>query len=237
MARDQITIEDLSEQQRNFVIEWVARGARRGDATLAMRAVNPDITPESARQTASRYQRDPRILEAMKNLADASVRGGAVASADLLAEVVETGMAFGQKVPVKDILRCAQDLLNRAGLQSVTRHEIDVTDNRSLAELKAAVQEKLNTLGFQEQKVIDAEAEEVYDPAAPWGRKKDGTPRGKPGTGRKKLQLTPPKPKDPAKMTEREKVLHASRQRAKEMSEKMRAKRRAAKLKSMGREV
>ena len=68
------TVDDLTEQQAAFVNAWLALGARHGTASEAMRKVNPNLTPASAQQTASKYKRDPRILAAMRNLADASLR-------------------------------------------------------------------------------------------------------------------------------------------------------------------
>ncbi len=195
-----LTLEDLSEKQASFVLEYVARGGMPGTGKDAVLASKFECTTDaSAKTTAHRLLHDPRIIEVIKNLAAAAGNVAAVASMEVLVKMVTEGDFHGQKVKPETALKAAESLLNRAGLSAIARSEVNVnvTDHRSEKELVEHIANLRRQLGIEAPvktlEAIDVEATEV-DPAAPHGRTKDGVPRNKSGPKPYKRRLEPPKP-------------------------------------------
>lgn len=223
-----ITIDDLTEQQAAWVHAWLALGARKGMASRAMQQVNPDLTAESARTTASKYMRNPKIAMAMRNLADSSLKGNVLLAQDILTDIME-GEYNGQPVKPETAMKAAIEVLNRGGLivAQKVEHEHTIEDNRSEKELLAHIKGRLKELGIADGGVIDAKFEEI-DTAAPYGRKEDGLPAAKPGRKPWKRKLIPPPQKDPSKMSPDELRRHEQNKQVAEIRDKLKAARVAA---------
>lgn len=199
--RQDPTLEDLTDKQRAFVEAFLALGGDQGAATEAVVKTNPDIkSREVARQTAYRHLHNPRVLAVLRQMTEGQFKIDAVRAAAKLGEMLD-GTVNGMPVKSSDVLKAAQDILNRAGLAGVQRVEHTHTDNRSLEEIKEAVRQQLAQMrasGMDVSGVIDVEATPVLkelmgpDTAAPYGRTKHGTPCLKPGKKPYKRRLTPP---------------------------------------------
>lgn len=149
----------LREQQRAFVEYHVATGGR--NAGVAYMAAYPECTKEACRAAASRLMRDPRVLAAFREEADKRVQGHTILATDLL-------MTIAENPQHKDQFRAIVEILNRAGMIVATRHEVEVTDNRSTEEIISLVKrlaEKANLpveqLLGNSSGAIDAEFEEL----------------------------------------------------------------------------
>jgi len=229
------TIDDLTEQQRAFVETWLALGAGNQNATEAMRAVNPELEEHSARSQASVYRRDPRILEALRNLADSSLRANVVLACMTMSDIME-GTYVGQPVKPETALKACTEVMNRGGLlavQKVEHHHLH-EDNRSEKELMAHIKKRMLELGVAgDMPTIDAQFAEV-DAGAPFGRKKDGSAKQKPGRKQWKTRLLPPPAyKPPGKAT---RARMSDPGRAKRLREQFQAERELKQALSAGEE-
>lgn len=202
-------------------------GARKGDGTQALHNVAPHLTRESARTMACKYMRDPKILQAIRNLADGSLRANVLIAQDVLTGMME-GVFNGQPVKPETALKAAVEILNRAGLivSQTVKHEHTIEDNRTEKELLAHIKNRMEELGVaQNLQIVDASFEEV-DGAAPYGRKKDGTPRRKNGRIPWKRRLTPPPPKKVEDMNPEELRRHKMDEQIKAAREQLKANRK-----------
>lgn len=152
-----------TEQERTFVVAFLETGGRN-HTTAAQIAGFGAGNDKSARQQAWRLMHRPRVLAALKEEADKRLKTGAILGASVLIEIAETP---GHK----DQYKAAVELLNRAGLIVATKHEVEVTDNRTTTTLLARVHELAGRLQIDPRKllgqaagtppVLDAEYEEV----------------------------------------------------------------------------
>lgn len=185
------TYEDLTDKQKHWLEEYVARGGgRKAAVEAAMVAYDTDIRKAGAyasRNLNSDVMKPIIAQRIVNSFGDLSVIG-----ADKLREVLETGMWFGQAVKPADGLRAIKEALER-GIGPVThKQEITVQDNRTLPELQQSLLDKMKQLSAEDRRalgleIIDVDAEEVpadektgseelVDLRAPYGRRKDGTP-------------------------------------------------------------
>lgn len=179
--------ESLSEKQQAWVDEYIARGGSRSAATDAVVSVY-GYEPRIATSYASRMLRNDNIREVLGDMTIASFAPLAVLANEQLVEMLTTGLWHGQIVKPSDGLKAIKEVLERGIGPVVQKRELEITDNRSLKEVQASLVDKLSQLtdddkrklGLSIGQAIDAEFEAV-DPAAPWGRKKDGTAKQKPG--------------------------------------------------------
>lgn len=203
-----VTYEDLKPEHQAFIDNYILNGGSRDAATTAVQVVY-GYDRDNATRYAGRLLQNKRIIAVLREKTLSTFAALHVMAAEKLAEVIDTGMWHGQKVKPSDGLKAIKEALERGIGPVVHRQEIEVTDNRSLTELKAHVVNQLSQLSDADKRefaaklglaAIDADfapVEPTIDPAAPWGRKKDGTPRAQPGT--KKIFLPGPeavKPED-----------------------------------------
>lgn len=98
----------LNPQQRAFVFAYVETGGQ--DATRAALMAGYSMTNDNARRvTAHRLAHDPRVQAAIKEVADARLRQGAILGAEVL-------IAIAGDPTHKDRMKAAVELLNRSGL-------------------------------------------------------------------------------------------------------------------------
>lgn len=193
-----VKLDDLPENHRNFIDEYIKRGGSRTAATEAVMAVY-GYDRKTATVYANRLLKHKNILAVLRDLTIASFAPAAVAANEQLVEILTTGMWHGQKVKPSDGLKVIKEVLERGIGPVVHKSELEVHDNRSLQEVKAAIVQKLENLSPEDRALIvgrlggaiDVEVAEVggIDPEAPWGRKVDGAPKEK--TGRKGKRLLP----------------------------------------------
>lgn len=124
-------------QQRAFVYALVETGGQ--DNTKAAALAGYGGTPGSTRVQAHRLAHDPKVLDAIREVADERLRSGAILGAEVLIEIA--------KDPThKDRFRSAVELMNRAGMLVATRIEHRVVHQHDDAALIARVQELAKTL-------------------------------------------------------------------------------------------
>lgn len=152
-----------TEQERTFVVAYLETGGRN-HTTAAQIAGFGAGNNASARQQGWRLVHRPRVLAAIREEADKRLKTGAILGASVLIEIAETP---GHK----DQMKAAVELLNRAGLIVATKHEVEVTDNRTTSTLLARVHELAQRLDIDPRKllgqatgapqIVDAEFEDV----------------------------------------------------------------------------
>lgn len=217
----------LTPKQEAFVEAFAAMGQAPNMAWKAVIESNPDCGHEkSARAMAYKYLQNPRILAALRERADSAIKANAP-KAQQVVEQIMAGEFNGAPVKPETALKAAQNILDRAGLQVVSKVEHTIEDNRTAEELAQSVNELLARCAEQgiltKDKVIDITAVPVHpDPEiekkiAPWGRNKDGTPSKPPGPRTEKRFLPGPEAYTPE---EHEAWLQAARdKRAAERAE------------------
>lgn len=104
----------LNPQQRAFVLAYVETGGQ--DQTRAAVLSGYGVTPGSQKVAGYRLAHDPKILAAIKEVADQRLRSGALLGAEVL-------IAIAQNPVHKDQLKAATELLNRGGL--IVRQEVE----------------------------------------------------------------------------------------------------------------
>lgn len=170
----------ISPQQRAFVLAYVETGGRNGSAAARAAGYAPNH-PGSQRVTAYRLLHDEKILAAIKEVADKTVRASIVIGTDALIEIASDPSH-------KDRLKAATELVNRGGLLVATQHNVNVnvTDNRTPEEMLVRIQTLAKALNLNPdallgaasgrarlpapEDVVDAEFEEVsvdtdFDPS------------------------------------------------------------------------
>lgn len=197
----QLTYDDLKPEHQQFIDLYFEGGGTRKSAIDACKVIY-GYDQLKAQHHSWRLLRNPKITAVLKQRTTQHFASLHVLAADQLAEIIATGLWHGQPVKASEGLKAIKEALERGVGPVVTKHEVEVNDNRSVNELKAHVTGMLARLSPEDKKLfaqklgaaaVDADFEEVQegvDPAAPWGRKKDGTPRDKPGV--KKLHLPGP---------------------------------------------
>ena len=127
---------ELTDLQQRFVIAMCETGG--GNAVQAYLMAGPKTTNNAAaRVAACNLLRQPKILLALREEADARCRTGAILGASVLTEIA-------LDVTHKDRFKAATELLNRAGL-GITQ-KIDVTHTHRD---EAAVIERIGDLAKQ----------------------------------------------------------------------------------------
>lgn len=226
--RKHFTREDLNEKQSAWLDAYIEGGATRNAATQAVKMVY-GYNDNAASTHAGRMLKNEKIRDVLVEEVGASFAATAVLAAERLAEILTTGMFFGQAVKPSDGMKAIREGLDRgigplAHIQKI-HMEHDIGPN-SVKELRAAILGELGKLPETERRaflsqmnpggVIDAEYEEI-DPAAPWGYKSDGTPKKKPGAHITKRYLPGPEATKPATISNRiDKLRKRAAERVKE---------------------
>lgn len=187
-------LEDLTEKQQKFVELYVSMGGTREAATEAYMLAFGQDNKSYASRSAGRLLKDQRVQEVLVDETVSSFSAQAVIAADKLGDIIQTGMWFGQAVKPNDGLKAISMALERSvgPIAMLHKHEHEHSTGdmspeqirsqifQELALLSDADKHQFLTLLKGDDTVIEIEALEV-DPDAPWGRKKDGTPKEKPG--------------------------------------------------------
>lgn len=164
----------LTGRQRLFVQNMVETGgnALRSALMAGAGAESPDAfrRENAARASAYRWQQDPKVLLALKEAADKTLRAGAIEASSYFRELVTN-----VKAKDSDRLRAANRLLELAGLGTVAQVQVDHRVRVSREDGIAQVMELAPKLGLDPKQLlsnigitIDAEFEDVADVAITW---------------------------------------------------------------------
>lgn len=160
-------MQKLTEKQRRFVIAWIQLGGK--NQTRAAMSAGYNFDPKntiSIENVASQLAHNPRIQEAMLELARQGVQGkGAVIGMETLIEIASNPAA-----EKKDRIAASNSLLSRAGISEKTEHRVavthqDITSDEAIKKL-ADLSKKfgLDPAKVIGSVVIDADFEEVKNP-------------------------------------------------------------------------
>lgn len=163
-------MQKLTEKQRRFVMAWIQLGGK--NQTRAAMSAGYNFDPNNTNSIeviASNLAHNPRVQEAMLELARAGIQGkGAVVAMETLLEIASNPAA-----EKKDRIAASNSILSRAGIGEKTEHKVavtheDITDRQALKKLE----DFSKKFGLDPVKVIDsvtieADFEEVREPEEP----------------------------------------------------------------------
>lgn len=137
----------LSPKQRAFVLAYVSLGGQ--NATAAAKASGYGTTPESQRVAAYRLTHDDKVLAAIREEADKTIRSSILLGTQALIEIAETAHH-------KDRFKAAVELINRGGLLVTTQHNVNVNvnDSRTDKEVVANIERMAKQLGLDPGKLL-----------------------------------------------------------------------------------
>lgn len=151
---------ELTEPQRMFVLHYANSGGR--NAAEAARLAGYGNSAESQAVSASRMLRQPRILAALREVADRRLKSGAILAASAIVEIANDPLH-------RDRFKAANELLNRAGLVVEGISRVIVEDHRTVEEIERRVRDLAVRVGIDPEKllgqsqVIDGDFEELDD--------------------------------------------------------------------------
>ena len=173
----------LNEREQAFVEYYVELGGRRGAGLKA--ALAAGYAESGAATQACVLLRRPRILRALKWLANTRARAGVILGFDTLIELAEEG-------PGPTRLKAAVELIDRGGMMLVRQSEMNfnINDTRSTQDILASIKAMADKLGMK------------LDPAVIDGQFTDITPAPGEKRGRKpyKQKLVPGRVQDAEKI-------------------------------------
>lgn len=117
----------LEPRQRAFVLEYIENGGKKAAA-----AITAGYPKEWARDTGSKLSRHPKVLAAIREVADRRIRVEAVSAIDVMIEIMKDPNH-------KDRFRAACEVANRSGLIVATQHEVLVTHKEDGATISRIV--------------------------------------------------------------------------------------------------
>ncbi len=134
-------LAELTLKMRKFVEGWIALQGEHGSLKAA--ALYAGYAPDTCCVRGALLIRDPRVLAAIKYLAEKRAHASAFAAMSTLEDLMRSA-------PPAQRLKAAQSVLAFSGIivKTVHEHEINIKDNRSEDQIKAAIQEKLKSLGM-----------------------------------------------------------------------------------------
>jgi len=135
----------LTEPQRSFVLHYCDSGGINA-AEAARRAGYGNDTKSQA-VTASRMLRLPRILAALREVADHRLKAGAIMAASAIVEIAGDAMH-------RDRFKAATELLNRAGLVVEGVSRVIVEDHRTPEEIERRIRDLAERLGIDANKML-----------------------------------------------------------------------------------
>lgn len=150
-------MRNITEAQRGFVIAWVV--SRASTPTEAAMMAGYGGTDDATRVAAKVLMRSPKVIAAIKEEADKFACAWAVMSVKNIIEIANNTRH-------KDSFAANKYLQDRAGLTVKTTHEVIVTDNRTPADILAAIHDMAKRMGDDPRKLlgfdpVDAEFEEM----------------------------------------------------------------------------
>lgn len=135
----------LTEPQRQFVLHYCNTGGINA-AEAARRAGYGDNSNSQA-VIASRMLRQPRILAALREVADRRLKAGAIMAASAVVEIAQDPLH-------RDRFKAATELLNRAGLVVEGISRVIVEDHRTVEEIERRVRDLAERLGIDPEKLL-----------------------------------------------------------------------------------
>lgn len=136
---------DLTEPQRMFVLHYANTGGQ--NAAEAARRAGYGNSSESQAVAASKMLRQPRILAALREVADRRLKSGAILAASALVEIASDPLH-------KERFKAANELLNRAGLVVEGVSRVIVEDHRTVAEIERRVVDLAVRVGIDPAKLL-----------------------------------------------------------------------------------
>lgn len=150
----------LTEPQQSFVLHYCNTGGV--NAAEAARRAGYGNTAEAQANIASKMLRQPRILAALREVADRRLKSGAIMAASAIVEIASDPQH-------RDRFKAANELLNRAGLVVEGVSRVIVEDHRTVEEIERRVTDLAVRLGIDPAKllgqsqVIEGDFEELDD--------------------------------------------------------------------------
>lgn len=138
-------LRELTAPQRAFVLAYATQGG--SNATEAARMAGYGTNKEDQATIASRLLRMPRILSALREVADHRLKSGAILAASVLVKIAGDDMHKNQ-------YKAATDLLNRAGLVVEGISRVIVEDHRNPEEIERRIRDMAERLGIDPDKLI-----------------------------------------------------------------------------------
>lgn len=145
---------DLTEPQRSFVRHYVDLGGE--NATEAARRAGYGTNSDTQAVIASNMLTQPRILAALRELADQRLRSGVVIAASVLVEIAKDRFH-------KERYKAAVELLNRAGLVVEGVSRIIVEDHRTPEEIERRIKSLAEKVGVDWRRLLGTVAPEAID--------------------------------------------------------------------------
>lgn len=184
-------LDDLTEKQRTFVERFIQIGGGHGAGVEAalLAGYGNGVNRNAATAAACHNLRNPKILKALKYLAQNQVNVGIIVATKALLEIAEGGTESNR-------LKAAEKLLGFAGIivRNITEHHEHLHDHRTPAQIKSAILEKAQRLGIElKSDIVDAEFTDVPTAKMPLPREEW---KGPPGRKWHKVKLMPGKIKD-----------------------------------------
>lgn len=135
----------LTEPQRSFVLHYCDTGGI--NAGEAARRAGYGNNKDSQTVTASRMLRQPRILAALREVADRRLKAGAIMAASAIVEIAGDALH-------RDRFKAATELLNRAGLVVEGVSRVIVEDHRTPEEIERRIRDLAERLGIDANKIL-----------------------------------------------------------------------------------
>lgn len=154
-------MRELTGPQRSFVLAYAANGGT--NAAEAARTAGYGKTNQDQADVASKLLRMPRILAAIRDVADHRLKSGALLAASVLVQIAQDPLD-------KNRYKAATEVLNRAGLVVEGVSRIIVEDHRTPEEIERRIRDLAERIGIDPDKLIgqslvveDVEYEDLED--------------------------------------------------------------------------
>jgi phage terminase small subunit len=138
--------------ERKFVIALVETGG--DNAAQAARFAGCATGREA--QAAWEWKRRPRVLAAIREMAEFQLRAGALLGASAMIEIARDPLH-------KDRLKAADRLMERAGMLVIQRSEHIVEDRRETKEIIAGLKDLAERAGIPLETILGKGAKDVVD--------------------------------------------------------------------------
>jgi phage terminase small subunit len=135
----------LTEPQRAFVMAYAEQGGL--NAAEAARRAGYGTNAEAQARVAHKMLKMPRILAAIREVADQRLRSGAVLAASVLVEIAQDKFHRSR-------YKAAVELLNRAGLVVEGVSRVIVEDHRTNEELERRIVDLSEKIGIDPARLL-----------------------------------------------------------------------------------
>lgn len=135
----------LTDMQRRFVLAFVRSGGR--NANRAAVAAGYSNGKGAAKVAAYRLIHHPKIVAALREVGERQLDGSVFVAISSLVEIAADPKH-------RDRYKACSDILDRCGFARTTRHEVEVTDPRSTAELLEFVSKYAKGYGLDGKSLV-----------------------------------------------------------------------------------